>query len=103
MSIRVHLDRAEILRTDGTAYVIGGLSLIVLRIAADDYRAFSNVCTHAGCGIFVFQAARMLCQCHGSEFDLDGRPVAGPAPLPLTRYSTELDATGTTLTIVRTT
>ena len=100
-TITIRLDRLDALRTPDTACVLGAQNLIVLRLAGDDYRAFTNVCTHAGCGIFFFESPRMRCQCHGSEFDVSGRNVAGPAPSPLTRYATTLDAAGTTLRIDR--
>ena len=99
--ITLRLDRLGALRSVGDAYVIGAQSTIVLRTAAREYRAFTNVCTHSGCGIFLFERDRMRCQCHGSEFDVEGRNVAGPAPLPLARYTTELDEEGKTLRITR--
>jgi len=99
--VTLRLDRLGALRSIGDAYVIGGQSTIVLRTGAREYRAFTNVCTHSGCGIFLFERDRMRCQCHGSEFDVEGRNVAGPAPLPLARYVTELDESGTTLRITR--
>jgi Rieske Fe-S protein len=99
--ITLRLDRLGALRSIGDAYVIGAQSTIVLRTGTREYRAFTNVCTHSGCGIFLFERDRMRCQCHGSEFDVEGRNVAGPAPLPLARYTTELDEQGTTLRITR--
>ncbi len=98
-SITVRLDRLDALRTPGSAFVISEQRVIIIRVADRDYRAFTNVCTHSGCGISLFQAPRMICQCHGSEYDVDGINVAGPAPLPLTRYPAALDTPGTTLRI----
>lgn len=100
--ITLRLDRLDALRAADTAFVLGSQNTIVLRIADRDYRAFSNVCTHAGCGISQFAQGRMQCQCHLSEFNTDGLNVAGPALLPLPSYPTTLDAAGTTLTITRT-
>lgn len=88
----IRLDLLDALRTANSAYVLGSQQVIVLRLIGDDYRAFTNVCTHAGCGIYLFESQRMRCQCHGSEYDVDGRNVAGPAPLPLQQYRTSLDA-----------
>jgi len=97
--ITVRLDRLDALRSIGSAFVISEQRVIVIRVAERDYRAFTNVCTHSGCGISLFQAPRMICQCHGSEYDVEGINVAGPAPLPLTRYPAVLDTPGTTLRI----
>ncbi|MBP6773411.1 MAG: Rieske (2Fe-2S) protein [Gemmatimonadaceae bacterium] len=85
----------------GEALVFGELQLMVIRVNTRDYRAFSNVCTHAACGIYEFSALRMRCGCHGSEFDISGTNVAGPAPSPLTQYATVVDADLRTLRIAR--
>ncbi len=100
--VEIRLDLLDGLRSAGTAYVLGELQLIVLRLAGDEYRTFTNVCTHSGCGISVFESQRLKCQCHGSEFDTDGRNVAGPAPAPLARYATVLEAGNRVLLIQRT-
>ena len=59
----------------------------------DGLVAYSLLCTHAGCPVGVYEqgAARLLCPCHQSTFDLlaAARPTFGPAAralpgLPLT-------------------
>lgn len=97
----IQLDLLDALRSDGSAYVLRELQMIVLRLTIDDYRTFTNLCTHSGCGIGLFESQRMKCQCHGSEFDVDGRNVAGPAPEPLARYLTTFAASRRTLSITR--
>lgn len=99
--IVVHLRKVPALAAIDSAYVIGELNVIVLRVGDRDYRAFSNVCTHAGCGIYIFADRRMRCQCHGSEFDTSGANVAGPAPAPLRQYSVTLSLDAGELRIVR--
>lgn len=42
-------------------------------------------CTHRGCQPEPV-ADRMVCPCHGSEYDLEGNVLQGPADRPLTRY-----------------
>ena len=66
-------------------------NVIAVHLTGNDYRAFTNICTHAGCGITLFLEGRFRCQCHGSEYDAEGTNVAGPAPLPLKRYRVSLD------------
>lgn len=97
----VRLDLLDALRTADSAYVLGKLNLIVLRLTGDDYRVFTNICTHAGCGISLFEGQRMKCPCHGSEFDINGRNVLGPAPLPLQQFASTFDASSRTLRIER--
>ncbi len=49
----------------------------------DGVVAYSKLCTHVGCPVWLYQAesALLLCPCHQSTFDvLDGaRPIFGPA------------------------
>ena len=61
--------------------------VIVVR-TPQGFRAYSAVCTHLGC-IVGWDAGRrqIACPCHAGFFDLNGRPVAGPPPRPLTEQS----------------
>jgi len=53
----------------------------VLRQGAQVY-ALSLVCTHLGCTVSV-TADDLVCPCHGSSFDRQGRVLKGPADRPL--------------------
>jgi Rieske Fe-S protein len=99
--VRVRLSRVPALAAVGGSLVVSEARVIVLHVAPGDFRAFTNVCTHAGCGISQFVAERLRCQCHGSEFDAAGVNVAGPAPLPLARYAVTRDAGGDLVRIAR--
>ena len=46
-------------------------------------RAFEAKCTHLGCRIHASEGDALVCQCHGSRFDLSGSPLKGPAKAPL--------------------
>ncbi|MDT6985684.1 Rieske (2Fe-2S) protein [Streptomyces lusitanus] len=46
--------------------------------------AYSTVCTHAGCPINKLDGTRLVCPCHGSEFDATtGKVLREPAVAPL--------------------
>jgi cytochrome b6-f complex iron-sulfur subunit len=52
-------------------------------------------CTHLGCTPNWFgDQNRFKCPCHGSNYNLGGDVIAGPAPRPLWRAKIELAATG---------
>ncbi len=54
--------------------------------------ALSLVCTHLGCTVTVTPEG-MVCPCHGSRFDRQGKVLTGPAerPLPSLMVETEGD------------
>ncbi len=54
-------------------------------------KVLSSHCTHLGCIINKVENGRLICPCHGSEFDLDGNAVKGPAYKPLPSYPFEED------------
>lgn len=59
-------------------------NVVVSRIADDEYKAFSSICTHARCPIKNLQGAELTCQCHGSQFDArNGKVLREPAVAPL--------------------
>lgn len=58
--------------------------------------ALYKICTHLGCIYFWSDASKIFaCPCHGSQFELDGKWIAGPAPRNLDRFAFEvLDESG---------
>jgi Rieske Fe-S protein len=53
--------------------------------------AFGPQCTHLACAYhWEMEVGRFVCPCHGSNFSLEGKVLAGPAPRPLDRYLTKL-------------
>jgi Rieske Fe-S protein len=80
--------------TDG----IRRADLVIIKVGTT-FRAFSSICTHEGCIVTGFSNQRMVCPCHGSEFNASGQPVAGPAPAALREFPVTLNATAQTLTI----
>jgi len=59
---------------------------IFLRLGEDgEAIALLASCTHRGCQPEPV-GDRLVCPCHGSEFDLGGSVLQGPADRPLTRY-----------------
>jgi cytochrome b6-f complex iron-sulfur subunit len=59
--------------------------VILVRTSSDQFRAFSARCTHLGC-VVQFEPTdipHFACNCHGSQFDINGKNIAGPAPRPL--------------------
>lgn len=63
----------------------------VLTLGRGQYAALSPICTHLGCTVEI-QGSRIVCPCHGSTYDREGRVLQGPAERALTRYPTTIEA-----------
>lgn len=73
----------------------GPIPPILVSHDAGIYRAVSAVCTHEGCVLPAFSAARIsVCPCHQSRFAPDGRRLAGAASFPLEPYEVTPDGAG---------
>ncbi len=71
----------------------GAQPVIVLRAGERDYRALNATCTHLDCIVEYDKAGKkIVCNCHGGEYDLTGRNVGGPPPRPLKRYDVNVVA-----------
>lgn len=58
---------------------------IIVRKINGEVDILSLKCTHLGCTL-RFSNGRFSCPCHGSEFDIKGNPIKGPAKKPLKLY-----------------
>jgi|YelNatPaOPRAMG01_1025707.scaffolds.fasta_scaffold01994_12 Rieske Fe-S protein len=60
---------------------------VLVHLPDGKYEALSAKCTHLGCTVeFEPQKEIFYCNCHGSEFGIDGSVLRGPAVLPLKKY-----------------
>jgi len=62
--------------------------LMIVQPTRGNFAAYSAICTHAGCEVSRATAIAIICTCHDSEFSTsDGARLAGPASMPLKKYS----------------
>lgn len=102
--ITIDLSKVETLKQAGNYLILldedgHSVHVIIINVDGSQFRAFSSICTHAGCDVARYRAStqRIQCDCHGSEFDINGQPVSGPAPSPLPAFS--VSRSGDMLTI----
>jgi Rieske Fe-S protein len=77
-----------------------GFGVIVTLTPDGTYHALSMKCTHLGCAVNgALTDNEIYCSCHGSEFDLNGNVVRGPATTPLISFTIKPPVTGPILTI----
>jgi len=68
------------------------LPIYIRRSGTGAFSAVSTRCMHRGCQVEA-GADRLICPCHGSEYDYTGAVLRGPTELPLVRYRVSSDAT----------
>jgi len=57
--------------------------------------ALIGTCTHLGCEVTYHpEKKEWLCPCHGSIYDIEGRPISGPALKALPRLAVEVKPDG---------
>lgn len=72
--------------------------VVVTQPEKGDFKAFSAVCTHAGCTVSEVAGGTINCACHGSKYRVADASVAGgPAPRPLPPR--KIDVTGNSITL----
>jgi Rieske Fe-S protein len=72
--------------------------VVVTQPAAGTVKAFSAVCTHAGCLVSEVSDGTINCACHGSMFRIaDGSVAKGPAGKPLSPVGVAVQGTAVTL------
>lgn len=81
--------RAELVYTSGGREMKARVFLVS---SLEGLTAFSATCTHLGCLVSYRKNRReFVCPCHGGRYDLTGRNIAGPPPVPLTRLPVKLN------------
>jgi len=60
--------------------------------SGNNLTAYSTTCTHAGCLLKQEVNDRIICPCHGSNFEAStGKPLKGPAIKPLRQLRCRFD------------
>ncbi|MCQ9134847.1 Rieske (2Fe-2S) protein [Streptomyces hilarionis] len=83
---------------EGGGKVFGSEKVVVTQPTAGTYKAFSAVCTHAGCAVKSISDGVINCPCHNSNFSIaDGSVKSGPARKPLPEVPIKVSGDSITL------
>ncbi|HET6401741.1 MAG TPA: Rieske (2Fe-2S) protein [Candidatus Kapabacteria bacterium] len=75
-------------------------NILVVHVKPNMFTAVDIKCTHSNCEVnYDVDHTRFYCPCHGSEFDLYGHVLKGPATKPLNYYHAELKGDEVMVTI----
>ena len=100
-SLSITIDASSPLAAVGgaaTVQVSTGVYLIA-RTAQSTFTALTAVCTHEGCAVSGFANSVYVCPCHGSEFNMSGGVVQGPAASPLRQFPTTFAGNVVTISV----
>jgi Rieske Fe-S protein len=68
----------------GGGFIMPSADYVVTQPEKGTYKAFSKICTHAGCPVSQIVNGEIVCTCHGSHFSIkDGSVLSGPAQASL--------------------
>lgn len=75
----------------------GATKILINRESPTDFYALDPRCTHAGCQVNPYSIANnaIVCPCHGSQYDIAGQVVHGPAQNNLQTYATRFEGNST--------
>jgi len=64
---------------------------VIIHKTNSELKVFSSSCTHLGCKISSIENGELVCPCHGSRFDENGKVINGPALKPLEEIEFSID------------
>ena len=83
----------------GGGKVFADRKVVITQPTQGEIKAFSAVCTHAGCTVDSVSGGTINCPCHGSRYRVeDGSVAGGPAPRALPAVAVTVTGTAITLT-----
>jgi Rieske Fe-S protein len=75
----------------GGGTVLAAKKIVITQPQSGTFKAFTAVCTHAGCTVGSVSGGTINCPCHGSRFNIaNGAVVNGPAASPLAAVSIQV-------------
>lgn len=80
-------DGTQPLTREGGFLLISQADTMAINVDGTTIRAFTSICTHQQCTINRFDDGVFTCPCHGSQYNMSGEVVQGPAPRPLEEFS----------------
>lgn len=78
----------------GGGTILAAKKIVITQPQSGTFKAFTAVCTHAGCTVSSVSGGTINCPCHGSKFNIaTGAVVNGPAASPLAAVNIQVQGT----------
>ncbi len=82
---------SEFAQNSGHIVKFGRTPVLLVRTETGEFRAFSATCTHLDCLVqYRGDLKHIWCACHNGHYDLHGRNLSGPPPLPLPEFTVSI-------------
>jgi nitrite reductase/ring-hydroxylating ferredoxin subunit len=79
---------------------IAGKQLLITQPRKGVFRAFDATCTHQGCAVSQLLGNKLVCSCHGGQFNFDtGAAAGGPVLRGLTKIKVSVAKTAVKVTL----
>lgn len=65
---------------------------VIVVNADNEFKIFSSRCSHLGCTINKIENENLVCPCHGSTYNLNGKVIKGPASNPMQELNYKIDS-----------
>jgi len=93
-SVTLAFSPAEVPSNTGRIFKFGSRPALLVKTPSGELRAFSARCTHLDCTVqYREDLSHIWCACHNGHYDLNGRNISGPPPLPLPVYDVNVRGT----------
>ncbi|UCE55909.1 MAG: Rieske (2Fe-2S) protein [Desulfobacterales bacterium] len=93
-ALALPLEKTKQLQSVGGSVILKlkGKEVLFIRDTETTVRALDPTCTHKGCKVaFIAGENRIVCPCHQSAFDPEGKLLKGPASKDLKNYGAKLE------------
>ena len=90
---------ALLAQPDGTTRDYRNIGNFFLIKDATGIYAMTAICTHMGCTVGLPIGTQITCPCHGSQYNLNGANLVGPATVPLVHFQVTEPSPGAALVV----
>ncbi len=90
-TVKQHSSKSKISLPDNIPQGATFFKSVIINKDGKKINILSSKCTHLGCNINKLEDDKLVCPCHGSQFNLYGNVIKGPATASLRKLNYKTD------------
>jgi len=90
-TLKQHSSKLKITLPTDIAKGVTLFKSVIINKKDNELNILSSKCTHLGCRINKLENDKLICPCHGSQFNPDGKVINGPATSSLKKLNHKTD------------